>query len=213
MLLSTVTYFVLAVLSCGPSCVAFRSLRSRNPLGVPVSSSRLSEKKISGNSSKQEYVRYLGYNDDAFGLVFLTGSLVDQDIVFSTTFVLFSAVAAIVRNSRNENSKNKNHALQDSLSRQVKGNEKLMGGESEKLKDSKNHIQIQRVERYLVPSAVAVNSYITSGVLSSTNFIHDNIGIYDDVNIINTWESKDILGAVLVSTVYGLYQSSRTGTG
>lgn len=35
------------------------------------------------------------YNDDAFGLVFLSGSFVARDVIFSAIFVVFSALATI----------------------------------------------------------------------------------------------------------------------
>ena len=34
------------------------------------------------------------YNDDSFGLVFLAGGLISKDIVFATTFLTLSAIAA-----------------------------------------------------------------------------------------------------------------------
>jgi hypothetical protein len=36
-----------------------------------------------------------GYNDDAFGLVFLGGAFAAQDAVFSTVFLTLSAIAAL----------------------------------------------------------------------------------------------------------------------
>ncbi len=35
------------------------------------------------------------YNDDAFGLVFLAGGLISQDVIFASTFLSFSAIAAL----------------------------------------------------------------------------------------------------------------------
>lgn len=40
-----------------------------------------------------------GYNDDAFGLIFLTGGVLSQDADFVVTFVALSAIAAIASSS------------------------------------------------------------------------------------------------------------------
>jgi len=56
-----------------------------------------SSKDDSGNDDNNA-LSY-NYNDDAFGLVFLTGALVDKDYEFSGIFMVLSAVAAAV--SRN----------------------------------------------------------------------------------------------------------------
>jgi hypothetical protein len=38
------------------------------------------------------------YNDDCFGLIFLSGALVEHDLVFSATFLVLSALAAVATN-------------------------------------------------------------------------------------------------------------------
>jgi hypothetical protein len=43
---------------------------------------------------------YGGYNDDAFGLVFLSGFAVTQDVAFAVSFVGLSALAAATTNGR-----------------------------------------------------------------------------------------------------------------
>lgn len=71
------------------------SLCSQPP---PLSTSLYySSKNDDGNACADTNKRFVvaEYNDDAFGLVFLCGSFVAQDVVFSTTFVLSSAIAAI----------------------------------------------------------------------------------------------------------------------
>jgi hypothetical protein len=42
------------------------------------------------------------YNDDAFGLVFLTGLLVAKDVVFCGVFASLSFIAAAVKSSRSK---------------------------------------------------------------------------------------------------------------
>ena len=67
---------------------------SSNPSTTfPTSLSRFAEKNQ--HQSTAESVTVLEYNDDAFGLVFLSASFVARDVVFSTIFVLISAAAAI----------------------------------------------------------------------------------------------------------------------
>ncbi|CAJ1947255.1 unnamed protein product [Cylindrotheca closterium] len=44
----------------------------------------------------------VGYNDDAFGLIFLTGGILSQDADFVVTFVALSAIAAIASNASQE---------------------------------------------------------------------------------------------------------------
>jgi hypothetical protein len=60
----------------------------------PAPASLFAEKyrDLRGNSGDAAIVEY---NDDAFGLVFLSGSFVARDVVFSAIFLLLSALAAI----------------------------------------------------------------------------------------------------------------------
>ncbi len=51
---------------------------------------------LSKRSNDHDTSLVVDYNDDAFGLVFLCGSFVAQDIVFSTTFLIGSAMAALL---------------------------------------------------------------------------------------------------------------------
>jgi hypothetical protein len=82
-----------------PSTKKSSTLRhSRAPVLRPLFSTSLCSKKTNSSSeTRKKKKRYavVEYNDDAFGLVFLCGAFVAQDGVFSTTFVLFSAAAAI----------------------------------------------------------------------------------------------------------------------
>ena len=57
-----------------------------------------SSKDDSGNNDNNTLGN--NYNDDAFGLVFLTGALVDKDYEFSGIFMVLSAVAAAVSRNR-----------------------------------------------------------------------------------------------------------------
>eukprot|EP00980_Cylindrotheca_fusiformis_P019699 scaffold6877_cov56-Cylindrotheca_fusiformis.AAC.3 len=62
--------------------------RKPNPTQPKVSSSSTSN---SSPTTKQ----MIGYNDDAFGLVFLSGGILTQSVDFSGTFLVLSAIAAI----------------------------------------------------------------------------------------------------------------------
>jgi hypothetical protein len=59
-----------------------------------------------GNSNTRIHMNYKSpdernsYNDDAFGLVFLIGGLLSQDVDFVATFASLSAIAAIGTNAR-----------------------------------------------------------------------------------------------------------------
>lgn len=93
--------FILRPVRC--QCCDYRSslvqVPSRVTRQVPFSTILSSNKEDSSSRSDDDSKgtsRYVvvDYNDDAFGLVFLCGSFVAQDVVFSTTFLLFSAVVA-----------------------------------------------------------------------------------------------------------------------
>jgi hypothetical protein len=43
----------------------------------------------------EDHTKLERYNDDAFGLVFLAGGLISQDIIFASTFLTISAITAI----------------------------------------------------------------------------------------------------------------------
>mmetsp|Transcript_31236 Transcript_31236/g.75174 ORF Transcript_31236/g.75174 Transcript_31236/m.75174 type:complete len:201 (+) Transcript_31236:2312-2914(+) len=53
-----------------------------------------------GNNKSGATKQMVGYNDDAFGLVFLTGGILSKDPDFVVTFVVLSAIAAIASNSQ-----------------------------------------------------------------------------------------------------------------
>ena len=67
------------------------SPRSNPSATFPTSPSRFAERK---QQSKGESV-VAEYNDDAFGLVFLSASFVARDVVFAAIFVLISTVSTI----------------------------------------------------------------------------------------------------------------------
>jgi hypothetical protein len=67
------------------------SPRSNPSATFPTSPSRFAERN---QQSKGESV-VAEYNDDAFGLVFLSASFVARDVVFAAIFVLISAVSTI----------------------------------------------------------------------------------------------------------------------
>jgi hypothetical protein len=58
--------------------------------------SRFVSNSAKGQRDDSAKVQVANYNDDAFGLVFLCGAFVAQDIVFSATFLLGSGVAALL---------------------------------------------------------------------------------------------------------------------
>jgi hypothetical protein len=57
-----------------------------------------SSSSSSSSSSKNSNWQKSSYNDDAFGLVFLGGGLVAQDVLFSGLFLVLSTMAAIATN-------------------------------------------------------------------------------------------------------------------
>ena len=61
------------------------------------SMARLNSKKEMNNNDQDtdKEIDFQRYNDDAFGLVFLVGGFASQDINFSGTFLVLSAIAAI----------------------------------------------------------------------------------------------------------------------
>jgi hypothetical protein len=56
-------------------------------------------KPLSNNNNNNNKKQMVGYNDDAFGLIFLTGGILSQDADFVVTFVALSAIAAFASNS------------------------------------------------------------------------------------------------------------------
>jgi len=68
----------------------------KGPISVQTPSKQFSSKShcLSKNSNDDSATRFVDYNDDAFGLVFLCGSFVAQDAIFATCFLLASAMAA-----------------------------------------------------------------------------------------------------------------------
>jgi hypothetical protein len=71
--------------------------RSRHNKKGPHNSSAvyIQKKDDRGSSNKSSYNgrgAALAYNDDAFGLIFLTGCLVAQDVVFASVFLFWSAL-------------------------------------------------------------------------------------------------------------------------
>eukprot|EP00614_Pseudopedinella_elastica_P012002 CAMPEP_0172598510 /NCGR_PEP_ID=MMETSP1068-20121228/18545_1 /TAXON_ID=35684 /ORGANISM="Pseudopedinella elastica, Strain CCMP716" /LENGTH=171 /DNA_ID=CAMNT_0013398397 /DNA_START=1 /DNA_END=516 /DNA_ORIENTATION=+ len=81
------------VTSAGFSLCSPRSSRrtigllAKNPRKSEVTPAQSSRRSNSGPS-------YSGYNDDAFGFVFLTGGALARDEVFAATFVVLSGIAA-----------------------------------------------------------------------------------------------------------------------
>ena len=62
------------------------------------------EKRVSRSKKGLNYGsrKIGGYNDDAFGLIFLSTSLILQDTIFAGVFLTVSGLAAIVSNSNNK---------------------------------------------------------------------------------------------------------------
>ncbi|KAL3937756.1 MAG: hypothetical protein SGBAC_007202 [Bacillariaceae sp.] len=65
----------------------------------PRSNSCLYAAKGTDDKTSAKKPGMAGYNDDAFGLIFLTGGVLSQDADFVVTFVALSAIAAIVSSS------------------------------------------------------------------------------------------------------------------
>lgn len=57
------------------------------------------------NKSRSKKPPMVGYNDDAFGLIFLSGGLLSQDVDFVVTFVTLSAIAAIFASNNNSDTR------------------------------------------------------------------------------------------------------------
>lgn len=69
-----------------------------------VSSNTLSSERLRGRSSTLLHMNYKSpdeknsYNDDAFGLIFLIGGILSQDVDFVVTFAALSTIAALSTN-------------------------------------------------------------------------------------------------------------------
>ena len=95
--------------------------------------------------------------------------------MFSSVFVLLSAAAAIVRKSRNRESKNKD-TDRDSKNRDKDKGTGDIGdtdigdigaGDTDTGDIGAGLGRIQRTEQYLVPSAVAINAYMSVCVINA----------------------------------------------
>ena len=112
-----------------------RIVRSFSVLNAKIPNSTSTPK--SSSSYKLSGKGVLDYNDDCFGLVFLTGAFVAKNVIFSSCFLILSAIAASVRNTREDkNSKSVN-------------------------------MKLNKAELYLIPGVVAINAYISSSIIQS----------------------------------------------
>ena len=64
---------------------------------------------------------------------------------------------------------------------------------------------MQRVEQYLIPSAVCLNAYVTSSVIS--NVFRDTL--LHEISALPAWENPTLTGVTLASVVYGIVMSTK----
>lgn len=136
-------------------------------------------------------VKENGYNDDAFGGVFLTGLLVARDPLFCASFASLSFIAATVRNRRDQAKGDQNNQDKETPANRV-----------------------GRAEQWLLPPVVAVNALVTSSLLS---LAIDTTPLYTFLSLPmpgpgespqSAWQSPPLLGAVLLSGMYGAIKYS-----
>ena len=119
----------------------------------------------------------IGYNDDCFGLVFLSGLLVAKDYLFCSTFAALSFVAAQIKNTGNK-------------------------------EQQQNLSDMRKADLYLIPSAVCLNAYVSSSVISS--IYHDELlKISPALDTPPTWKSPILTSVTFISLMYGLFMSRR----
>ena len=87
---------IVAISSTSVNAFTSNRIPSRQIISPRITLSMGIPPKLSSKEDEEEFDRY---NDDAFGLVFLAGSMFFNDYDFAGTFLAFSVVAATVTNA------------------------------------------------------------------------------------------------------------------